>query len=187
MARVFSGPLRMHYSQAYVHGLDRYIENMEDCFRGQENGLCGAGTPGALFLITGVHTGFVGFTVDALDSLPPLDDTWEEIVEASLYVDATIKNLALVEWGGEVYPIPLRPGSYRVRYCARGMDLRRDGTTLDEKDIVDFYSLAFWPAEAARDRVIKQTSETAAYWHEYARNLATSIRHPSPQITPPAW
>jgi hypothetical protein len=215
MTRVFSGPLHMHYGQAYVYGLDRYDNKMEDCFRGQENGLCGAGVPGALFLITGLHTGLVGFTVDVLDVPPPLDNTeeleasveqvnlfggsserinlgsstqvkWEEIVEASLYVDAEIENLALVEWGGEVYPIPLQPGSYRVRYCARGMDIGRNhGVVFEEEDIVDFYSLAFWPAEAAKDRVIKQTSKAAAYWHEWARNLAHEIRPPSPQIVPP--
>jgi hypothetical protein len=202
MTRVFSGPLHIYYGQVYVYGRDRLISNMEDCFRGQENGLCGARVPGALFLITGLNTGLVRFTVDVLDAPPQLDDTeelevsaaqmnlfsgtperinldspaqvkWEEIVEASLNVDATITNLALVEWGGgAVYPIPLAPGSYRVRYCARGMDLGRDrGTTLEDDDIVDFYSLAFWPAEAAKDRVIKQTSKAAAYWHSYARNL----------------
>jgi hypothetical protein len=166
MTRVFSGPLHVAYCQAYVYGLDRYDNKMEDCFRAQENGLCGAGVPGALFLITGLHTGLVGFTVDVLNAPPPLDDTWEEIVEASLYVDPEIENLALVEWGGEVYPVPLRPGSYRVRYCARGMDLAHNhGVVFEEEDIVDFYYLAFWPAEAATDRVIKQTSKEAAYWH----------------------
>jgi hypothetical protein len=214
MTRVFSGPLHVSYSQAYVYGRDRFISNMEDCFRGQENGLCGAGVPGALFLITGLHTGSVGFTIDVLDAPPLLDDTeelevsveqmslfggsperinlgsparvkWEEIVEAPLYIDDAITNLALVEWGGgAVYPIPLQPGSYRVRYCARGMDIGRDhGTTLDDDDIVDFYSLAFWPAEATTDRVIKQTSKAAAYWHEYARNLV--LRPPAPIISPP--
>jgi hypothetical protein len=37
-------------------------------------------------LITGLHTGQVGFTVDVLDAAPPLDDAWEEIVEVSFTV-----------------------------------------------------------------------------------------------------
>jgi hypothetical protein len=49
------------------------------------------------------------------------------------------------------------------------MQLGRDrDTLLCDEEPVDFYSLAFWPAEAAPDCIIKQTSEIAAYWHGHA-------------------
>jgi hypothetical protein len=173
MSRVFDGTMWVHYGQIYVHDRLNYMERMGDHFRGQANGLCGAAVPGTLFLITGLHTGWVGFTVDMLDAPPPLDDAWEEVVEAAFLVDVTVDNLALVGWGGAgVYPIPLAPGSYRVRYCARGMQLGRDrDTTPESGEIVDFYALMFWPAEAAGDCVIRQTSETAAYWHREAPRM----------------
>lgn len=182
MARVFSGLLNVSYSQAYVLMRDMILLDLRDAFRGQTNGLCGASVRGALALITGLQSGYVSFIVDVLDAAPPLDDAWEEIVEASLTIPdegeefendgriITERNVALVEWGGGgCYPIPLSPGSYRVRYCARGMDLGYNpGATLRGEDPVDFYSLAFWPADPAPDCVIKQTSEIAAYWHKHA-------------------
>jgi hypothetical protein len=36
-------------------------------------------TGGALFLITGMNDGLVGFTVDVLDAPPPLDDIQDPI------------------------------------------------------------------------------------------------------------
>jgi hypothetical protein len=188
MTRVFEGKINVHYSQAYV--LVGEIENLDfyDAFRGQTNGLCGAAVRGALLLVTGLHTGHVGFTVDVLDAPPPLDDTWEEAVEVSFFVgyidpdpieDTDVEFMddpdvmvALMEWGGEFYELPLPPGNYRVRYCARGMQLGRDrDTLLCDEETIDFYSLVFWPAEAAPDRIIKQTSEIAAYWHKHAQSL----------------
>lgn len=51
-----------------------------------------------------------------------------------------------------------------MRYAARGMDAGSAGTEMD------VYALWFWPAPPAPDAVVKQTSESAAYWHaEIAR------------------
>jgi hypothetical protein len=180
MARVFSGPLHVHYGQAYVLIGEMLPPVMFDAFRGQANGLCGVAVRGALWLITGLHTGNVGFTVDVLDVAPPIDDAWEEIVEVSFTVpgedeeleddgiEIIYRDVFLAEWGGgRCYPIPVSPGSYRVRYCARGMDLgRHRDTLLSDEDLIDFYSLTFWPAAPEPDCIIKQTSETAAYWHK---------------------
>ncbi len=185
MSRVFEGLLRVAYSQAYVLVGEIGNPDFYDAFRGQANGICGAAVRGALLLVTGLHTGQVGFTVDVLDAPPPLDDAWEEIVEVSFFVgyidpdpieDTDIEFMddpdvmvALMEWGGPWYELPLPPGNYRARYCARGMQLGRDrDTLLFDDEPVDFYSLAFWPAEAAPDCIIKQTSEIAAYWHKCA-------------------
>jgi hypothetical protein len=60
--------------------------------------------------------------------------------------------------------IPLGDETYRVRYTARGMDAGHAGTE------TDVYGLWFWPAPAAPDTVIRQTSKSADYWHaEVAR------------------
>ena len=37
---------------------------------------------------------------------------------------------------------------------------------------IDTYQLDLWPAAPAADRVVKQTSEVAAYWHGWAKSLA---------------
>lgn len=53
-------------------------------FAGQGGvGLCGGGTDGTLFLLTGLHVGGVGFTAELHDGRPVLDETGEEIVEVS--------------------------------------------------------------------------------------------------------
>lgn|SRR5262245_11091826 len=190
MTRVFEGKIRVDYNQAYVLVGEIDPPDLYDAFRGQTNGLCGAAVRGALWLITGLHTGRVGFTIDVLDAPPPLHDAWEEIVEASFFVgyidpdpieDTDIEfmmddpdvRVMLMQWGREAsYELPLPPENYRARYCARGMQLGRDrGTLLSGEDLIDFYSLAFWPAEPEPDCIIKQTSEIAAYWHNLAQSL----------------
>jgi hypothetical protein len=185
MSRVFEGVLHVDYGQAYVLTGEMLNPDLFDAFRGQTNGLCGAAVRGALWLITGKHIGHVGFTVDILDAAPPIDEAWEEIVEVSFtvvdedeeleYDDFEImeRGIKLAEWSiARSYPIPLPPGSYRVRYCARGMQLGHDRRTLLQgKRPVDFYSLSFWPADAAPDCIVKQTSKIAAYWHECAQRL----------------
>lgn len=86
MTRIFEGRLGVHYGQAYVQTYDHPGTELGNSFYGQTNGLCGAASPGALFLITGLHTGDVGFTLDVLDAFPPIDNNCEEIVEVSFTV-----------------------------------------------------------------------------------------------------
>ena len=170
MARIFEGRLHVHYGQAYVEPYDSPGIGLDDSFRGQSNGLCGAASPGSLFLITGLHTGYVGFTLDVLDAPPSIDKTWEEIVEVPF--TAGTAKVALFEWGGEsICDVPLSPGTYRVRYCARDMERGSEVDTYIEGKPVDFYYLAFWLAAPAPDTVVKQTSEVAAYWHNHAKSI----------------
>ncbi|MEU8654232.1 hypothetical protein [Streptomyces sp. NPDC048737] len=64
------------------------------------------------------------------------------------------------------------PTDYRVRYCARGTDRGRElDTRVTGEPQADSYLLQFWPAPPRSDRVIRQTSQTAAHWHRYAREL----------------
>ncbi|MEU9740488.1 hypothetical protein AB0E12_15015 [Micromonospora chersina] len=165
MTAAFDGLLSVHYSQAYVVSGDEPPDPVR-AFAGQVNGLCGARVPGALFLVTGRNTGEVGFRADVVDGPPPVDPRWEEVVEVSF--TALSDDVTLMDWHQEAYPLPLRESvTYRVRYCARGMDagktyLGEPGVTLP----LDHYLLLFWPAPAEADRIVRRTSRIAAYWHD---------------------
>jgi TonB family protein len=187
MKRLFAGKVQVHYSTLYFQGIANEIVEMKECFEGQVNGLCGARMRNHMFLITGLHTGWVNVTVDFWDREPPLEDSWEEVVEVS-YVVTVPEWTGIMEWGGSAWhPIELRRGRYRVRYCARNMDAgRRKDTRLssDTEEPIDEYSLSFWFAPGAPDRVIRQTSETAIYWHQWADKItrAAGLVAPVPYV-----
>ena len=170
--RVFDGRLHVHYGQAYVFSGDAGdTSDLDQCFRGQSNGLLGAGQPGMLFFLTGLHTGLVELTIDVVEHEPPLDDGWEEVVEVSFApADADAR---LEAWGGDlVCRLPLEQRAYRVRYAARGMEEGRAADTiLEGTEPIDAYALSFRPAAPAPDRILRQTSETAAYSHAWAQSL----------------
>lgn len=48
---------------------------------------------------------------------------------------------------------------------------RQQDTRADGEPEADAYLLQFWPALPAPDAVVRQGSEIAEYWHEYARTL----------------
>jgi hypothetical protein len=167
MRTLMTGPAWVSYAQIYVESSERQPE-LPESFGGQQNGLCGAAVAGALFLVTGLHTGQVDFAVELYDEAPPIDDTWEEIVEASY---RPIGDVALNGWGGEGHwPLALDKVDYRVRYCGWGMDAGHQAAPpMDGEPLVDRYLLQFWPAPPEPDQVIKQTSAQAAYWHRERR------------------
>ncbi|WP_244204133.1 hypothetical protein [Streptomyces africanus] len=173
MRRPVEGEVHVHYGQIYVEtDPDCFGPGLAEAFAGQRAGLCGAATPGALWLNTGLHTGSVGFTVEVHEQAPPLDPAWEDVVEVSFRPVSA--DSALVEWGGgDSWQLDLEEETdYRVRYCAQGMDQASErDTRMDGEPRLDCYLLQFWPAPPAPDRVLKQTSQVAAYWHRYAREL----------------
>ncbi|MGW0601889.1 hypothetical protein ACWD11_32845 [Streptomyces sp. NPDC002776] len=173
MRTVYDGAMRVSYRQFYVESrLDFPDEEEVAPCAGQSNGLCGAANPGYLFLTTGLHTGRVGLTVEVHEVEPPLDERWEEIVEVSFRPGST--RTAVVPWGdGPICLLDLPIADYRVRYCGQGMDVTPDDelSVLEGGPLVDHYLLQFWPAKPAPDRVIKQTTQSAAYWHDHARTL----------------
>jgi hypothetical protein len=87
MKRLFSGTVQVHYSAMYFQGAASGMPEGGQYFEGQVNGLCGAGGRSYLLLMTGLHTGGVKVTIDFWDGEPPLDDSWEEVVEVSFVVD----------------------------------------------------------------------------------------------------
>ncbi|MFJ8467450.1 hypothetical protein [Streptomyces swartbergensis] len=172
MRRPVEGEVHVHYGQIYVEtDPDNFELGLAEAFAGQRAGLCGAATPGALWLNTGLHTGDVGFTVEVHEQAPPLDPAWEDVVEVSFRPVSA--DSALVEWGGGAsWRLGLEETDYRVRYCAKGMDRASErDTRLDGEPRLDCYLLQFWPAPREPDRVLKQTSQVAAYWHRYASEL----------------
>ncbi len=162
-----SGPAWVAYAQIYVESSEDFAD-LHECFAGQHNGLCGAAVPGKLFLITGLHTGKVGFTVELHDKMPSVEHSAEEVVEASY---RPIGSVSLNGWGGEGrWALDLDEVDYRVRYSGWGMDAgHQAGPPMDGEPLVDRYLLQFWPAPPAPDRVVKQTSAQAAYWHREMR------------------
>jgi hypothetical protein len=165
--------LHVHYSQAYVFSKEEAEDtgDLDAFFKGQSNGLMGARKPGMLFLTTGLHTGHVNFMAEVLEAEPPQDDAWEECVEASFRPGSS--ETQVVDWdGNSVCVLPLEMSDYRVRYNARAMDeAREQDTVLADEDPIDSYRLLFWPAPPEPDRIVKQTSETARYWHDWAQSL----------------
>ncbi|MFF4257353.1 hypothetical protein ACFY1L_39835 [Streptomyces sp. NPDC001663] len=183
MRTVYSGELPVSYRQFYVESRadERGADHPWDPRAGQSNGLCGAAVPGHLFLTTGLHTGDVGLTVEVHDTAPPLDDEWEEVVEVSFRPNSS--STVLLPWGdGPLCDVGLARTDYRVRYCGRGMDHTPDDeiAVLEGGEPFDHYLLQFWPAPPGADRIVRQTSESAAYWHEAAR------RQPPPP-SPEEW
>jgi hypothetical protein len=138
-----------------------------DEWRGQVNGLCGAAVHGTMALTTGRHTDDVEFVVELHHVEPPLGDAWEDVVEVSFA--ATSSEMVLRGLMSDAWPISLPVGDYRVRYCGQKMDQGHDG------EPVDSYLLQFWPGKPGPDRVVRQTSSIAAYWHR---------EHPAPALSP---
>src|SRR6266545_1015493 len=168
---LMSSDVWVHYGQIYVRSRQADLRvpdpELHEYFAGQQNGLCGGAVPGCLFLITGLHTGTVGMVVELHDHPPAQDDSWEEIVEVSF---RSAGEASLVGWAGEwQWPLDVIETDYRVRYCATGMDAGRAGDTrADDEPELDHYLLQFWPGSPGPDRVVKQTSAIAAYWHGFA-------------------
>lgn len=160
----------VHYGQLSVESDVEIGGDMGECFGGQRNGLLGAAVPGTLFLMTGLHTGEVGFTVERHDTEPALGPEWEDVVEASF---RPVGEAALVGWAGEwSVELDLVETDYRVRYCGVGMD-RENAAEPEDTEPEDVeqerYLLQFWPAPPAPDAVVRQSSAQAEYWHAYAR------------------
>ena len=166
MRTLMSGEAWVAYGQIYVDSGSEQPE-LDECFAGQANGLAGGAGPGFLFLITGLHTGEVGFAVELHDQEPPVAAEWEEVVEVSYRPEG---EAHLACWAAQdAWPLALEQRDYRARYCATGMDrgAAQDTRTHDDPP-ADHYLLQLWPSPPAPDRILRQTSAIAAYWHACA-------------------
>jgi hypothetical protein len=169
VTKLFSQNVNVFYGQMYFEFGAAFDGDMDNCFRGQSNGICGASSPHLLFLITGMHTGEVGLTINLFNDEPDVDASWDEIVEVS-FSSVTDEGM-LLEWAADTGPAFAIPaGSYRARYYARNMQAGNDANGEETFAPIDSYRLDLWKAELSPDRVIQQTSEIAAYWHNWAEN-----------------
>jgi hypothetical protein len=171
---VFSGELRLSYSQLYVEdALEPATEfDLGSWFAGQVNGLCGAGIEGGLWLITGTHTGVVAVTVEMHDDAPAPPMGWDEVVETA-FTPLGLPVRLIGCMAEEGVALPLAPGvSHRVRFCALGMDAgHAEHVRSAASPDVERYVLQFWPGRAGPDAVLRRTGQVAAYQHESARDL----------------
>src|ERR1700712_5653824 len=130
MAVLFDDEISVHYG--FIHLMP--VETPPDLMKaraGQVNGLLGAAEAGALSMVTGLHTGRVGFRLELLDSDPPLSPDWEEVVEASFTVPETAEMLLAAFEESTSIDLPAFT-SYRARYCAIGMDDARQAEASGE-------------------------------------------------------
>lgn len=159
MTLVLDGTIDVHYGFARLQ--ERAADSAELDMAGQANGLCGAKTSGQLVFLTGLHTGDIHFAVEWLEREPALDEWWEDVIEASIDIPRGEIVLATFEDCRDV-PLPAH-GSHRARLHASGLDEAR---ALSWADLgPDRYLLQLWPAPAAPDTVIRQTSQAAAGMH----------------------
>nr|WP_062343187.1 hypothetical protein [Herbidospora sakaeratensis] len=161
--------LGVHYSRAYlIDDTDEAMgpDGMLDDHPTHPVGIIRV-EHGDAFLITGLHTGTVGFSVTVADHDPGADtDAYEDIVEISIESEAG--RFELHEWGGgDVHELPelaAGPGWYRLRYHAQGMDQAAEVDT--SREIIDRYLLQIWPQAESEPRVVKSASGQLAYWRD---------------------
>jgi hypothetical protein len=163
--------IHIFYSQFYLVCADVDAPDMDAAFEGAVNGICGASVEGSLFLLTGVHTGAVRVMVEHCDFEPRIKTKWEDIVESSVEIS---DGAVLQEWDGRQYDLDIRPGSYRIRYSAIGMDEGRRQDTVVDGAAIDTYQLEFWQAPMARDLVVKVKSRVAAERHDALRGVTSA-------------
>lgn len=170
MKTLFNGRLWVHYGQAYVVSGPGFDSDLEASFRGQASGLCGASSPNLLFLHGSAHRP---------------REFQRRILRCRTATGPGMggRRRSLIHSGQPSLPRgvgrpglvskDLAPGTYRVRYAARGMDSARAVDTIVEtEEPIDTYQLSFWPAKGdAPDRVVRQESQTATYWNGWANSL----------------
>jgi hypothetical protein len=163
----YPGTAFVHYGQIAL--VDGEGDDPEwDCLRESSVGIIGV-QPGSALLLTGRHTGEVGFVVQVTQHDPGADlDGYEDVVEISY--SSRDGQAALMEFAGEnahdLPPLPAGAGDYRLRYHARGMD---EGKAADgDEGPVDEYLLQIWPAAPTPAVTLKRTSQQCAYWQDEA-------------------
>ncbi|MGH1461113.1 MAG: hypothetical protein ACRBB6_03665 [Neptuniibacter sp.] len=175
---LFSDNIFVSYSQFYIE-----CEDPDDSllpsnpFHKQQNGLCGASQNERLFFTAAPKDSLISLDVELLEEEPLLDDNFDEVVEVSFKRGA--ENILLCEWAHEEeHPLDIPEGEYRVRYNIKGFDLDYDYENMEEPGDDDEllpplesqkYLIQFWPSPFRGDKIIKKSSDSAAYWHNVAK------------------
>jgi hypothetical protein len=137
----------------------------ENHFVTHRNGLLGGAVYSRLAVHLGVHTGDVHVEVELHQQCPEIDESWEEIVEASCYIDAP--PVVLVGASPKYsLRLPLEKGWYRVRLCVVGFGESEKAQIFDDPKL-ERYKLIFWAADPRADAILKQTSEEVIHRHRF--------------------
>ncbi len=132
-------------------------------FSGQVNGVAGAASGNGLYLNLARRSGGSPVRIVLHETEPVLLEDWEDVVEVSITIPADADPTWSTWAGEENGPLPIPPGTYRVRVNARGRDAGRDGEFADEP--VDWYLVELWPAPTQADAILRTTTGDANYWH----------------------
>ena len=175
MKTLYNSSLGIEYGQFYITPVADDFEEEDDlipdnAFEEQENGLCGAALRERIFFVVGIQNGKIAVDVQLHDSSPEVNDSFEEIVEVSI-IRAEHK-LHLCEWGWvNTHELDIPAGTYRLRYSIDGFENDYDPDIEDEEYWESplprqKHLIQIWPSGASEDRILKQTTEQAKYWHE---------------------
>lgn len=173
MIELYSGILGIEYGQFYIISNETQFDgDMDEAFKNQENGLCGASVPGFVWFTTGIQNGKISVDIQLCQSRPRQDDSYQEIVEVSLNVGTS--PIFLAEWGSErAQQLELPEGNYRLRYSIDGMNIDYDDEAQESNDEYwnsplrgQRYLIQLWIAASSRDIIVQQTTDSAKYWHK---------------------
>jgi hypothetical protein len=164
---LFDDLVPVHFGYIHLSAGSEVGDDLIEARLGQNNGLCGARTPHQVSLVTGLHTGEVPLLVEWHPSEPPIDESWEDVVEVSAeFTEPDVLLSSFEDAFSLKMPVS---GWHRVRYCANGMDEGRELDTPDEDEVApDKYVLQMWPAPPGADEVKVLGSRNAEYWHGVA-------------------
>lgn len=138
--------------------------DFERYFKGQVNGLVGAGDANGVYIHFARRSGGSPVRIVWLDAAPTPDDSFQDIVEVSITIPPG-SAVGWQSWAGETSgALPdVPPGNYRLRVSARDRDLGRAGEFADGP--VDAYLIELWPSLIEPDAVLRVGSADAEYWH----------------------
>ena len=153
-------------------GEPRDETGMENFYEGQRNGLLGGALRSRMDVYLGVHTGAFRIDIDINRAAPAIDESWEEIVEASCFIEGGRVVLSCFAAAQSVC-LPLQQAWYRARLHVNGYgESERLGVFGDPA--IEYYKLIFWPDEPKDDAILKQTREAAIARHRLVSKTVTS-------------
>lgn len=158
---VTTGEVLADYSQIELHpGQGGHLHGLGDV------GLATGEHEHAVVLTTARHDGPVPVEVQVLDAEPPLDPTWDAVVEVSL---RTGDGPTVCGWAGSgVVELPVPADvDLRVRYVVvdgqLGSEQSRDVEVVGSSP-AERYLVQAWPAPATQARTVVATSPWSQYW-----------------------
>ncbi|MGW2254746.1 hypothetical protein ACWCXH_31825 [Kitasatospora sp. NPDC001660] len=140
-------------------------------------------------IYTGIDTGPVRVRASAHGERPPmpdLDDSWSDIVEASVF--APLGNLRVDSLAhGPAPRLPnlsaSGPGWYRIRVCARGRDTAFDQVC---EEPVEDYVIAVWPQGSSAPVTVRSGDRCGQSLRMFAAGRASQPTAPSTTPVGPA-